>query len=183
MITPKALLREFVPGFNEQTIVIEQLPKDTMIKLIYRNLTAGTLNHEYAADIALVVYAHSFQELYSLLPKKLVPYLASLDVFAELATDETAHKYIKAIRMALMLARNPRTFRQSLCARANHYHIPVPAHLFTDWKEESYTRVCTFRIPSILREEVKIRAKAKDIPMADYIRDSIYEKMDREDKL
>ncbi len=179
MITLDQIANVCLPG-NLKT-EYKSLPENNLKTLIYYNLAADTINKDYALDMVDILYSHSTGMMHSELPKRLIPYRVVLDIFAQNCSDEKAHLYIKAVRRALSTKRSPNAFRLSLCGKANQYRLNVPKQLWANWTEESFSRICKIRLSPVLYAEISDRAYNQHITVSDWIRDSIYLKIIKED--
>lgn len=151
------------------------------LRLLSAELGAWTDNRTYADDIARVIMSHVDNEPFSTLPRKLIPYRATIDVFVTVMDETRAPMYLRAISYALQMRRTPYSFRHSLCARANHFRLPVPRELFHRFGKDSFSTWAKARVPDSVFTEIRARAQATGGTVSEYVREAIYERMNRED--
>jgi len=149
-------------------------------QLLGAELGAFTDNQAYAQAMAAVIMSHVDDKLYSDLPTALVPYRATVDIFLSLATENTAHKYLRAIAIALHMPRRPARFRRAVCAQANQFRLDVPAHLYKNFGADTFSAQIKCRFPDSISEDLKIRAASQGTTVSDYIREAVYARMHSE---
>lgn len=178
MVTVEDLLRHCVPAVMPDAKTID---RTILVKAIYVNLAATTMNREFAEDLAIMVYSSATETLYSDLQERLIPYRAIWDSFTAEATPETADRYIMCLKHALAHAkRTPSGFRKSLLAASNTYKVPVPAYLWKDWTDPKYSANVKFRIAPDLYEVIKIFAGKNGTTFSDYCRSALYDRLEKD---
>lgn len=156
-------------------------PPPVFTKLLAAEFGAFTDNLPYAEDMAIVVMSHIDNGLFSDLPPKLVPYRATVDIFLSCLEEPRVSLYVRSIALALRQKKRPAVFRKALCARANEFKIRVPKHLFEDFGADRFSRPIRTRVPYSVESEIKMRAAAHGITVADYLREALYARMQLED--
>ena len=151
------------------------------LRLLSAELGAWTDNIRYAEDMARVIMSHVDNDPFSTLPRRLIPYRATLDVFVTVMDENRAPMYLRAISYALQMRRTPFAFRHSLCARSNHFRLPVPKELFHRFGKDSFSTWAKARVPDSVFTEIRARAQANNSTVSEYVREAIYDRMNRED--
>ena len=149
-------------------------------RLLAGELGAWTDNLPDAEDMARVLMRHVDKGLYSALPAKLVPYRATVDLFFQVAEEDRITLYIRAVALSLRAKRRPAAFRRALCGRTSEFKLRVPTHLYDDYSADRFTEPLKARFPLSVVAEIRMRAKAQDMSISEYIREAVYTRLQEE---